>query len=126
MRVALIDDDEAARSLLARVLRVKGHEVVFQAADGTSGLLGVGACGADLIITDCQMPEMDGLTMVRSLRARGEGRPIIMMSGLTDERVVKVALAAGVTRYLTKPLNEKALEGAMADVAGMINREIAA
>jgi DNA-binding response OmpR family regulator len=105
MRVAIIDDDLALRSVLARVVRCFGFEVSLEARDGEEALHLLATFGADVIVTDCQMPKMDGICLTRTLRSKGDIRPILMLSGQTEQAVVQTALAAGVTRYLNKPLN---------------------
>jgi two-component system, OmpR family, response regulator MprA len=105
MRVAIIDDDLALRSVLVRVVRCFGFEVSVEACDGEEALQLLGAFPADVIVTDCQMPKMDGICLTRTLRSKGDIRPILMLSGQTEPAVVQAALKAGVTRYLSKPLN---------------------
>jgi len=124
MRLALIDDDEMARSLLARALRKAGHAIAFESPDGSHALTQLAAADVDAIITDCQMPHMDGLALTRALRSRGDTRPIIMLSGLAEEMIIRVALSIGVTRYLIKPFNETILLAALNDVTA--SREVAA
>ena len=113
MKIALVDDDTQARSMLARAVRNAGYQISLEAGDGHEALNSLPRCDADLIITDCQMPRMDGISLVRNLRQRGDQRPILMLSGQSDPLVVKLALSAGVTRYLTKPLNPKELLNAI-------------
>lgn len=111
MHVMLIDDDTTLRQTLARVLGAAGVHVWGQADDGQAALAmlqnpgGSHPARPNLIITDCQMPHMDGISLVRALRDRGDNTPILMVSGLRDERVIAAAFAAGVNHYATKPLN---------------------
>ena len=112
-RLALIDDDDQMRNLLARTLKKAGFEITLQATNGQQALTLLPNSPVDVIITDCQMPHMDGITLARTLRQTGDPRPIIMLSGLADEQIIRTALAAGVTHYLTNPLNEPALFSAL-------------
>ena len=70
--------------------------------------------GPDLILTDCQMPRMDGIALVRHLRARGDETPVIMLSGHHDACVADLARAAGVNFFLPKPLSTDLLRDALA------------
>jgi CheY-like chemotaxis protein len=68
----------------------------------------------DLILTDCQMPRMDGIALVRHLRARGNETPVIMLSGHHDACIADLARAAGVNYFLPKPLSTDLLQDALA------------
>jgi len=107
MRIAIVEDDAQLRTVLAVFLRGMGAEVVAQSCDGLEALelLADDDIHPDLILTDCQMPRLDGISLVRRLRARGDQTPIIMISGQGDPTVRQLALAAGVNRYLDKPLS---------------------
>jgi len=105
MRVVLVEDDVALRHTLGAFFRSCGVEVLAQSADGLEALNLLSALQPDLILTDCQMPRMDGITLVRQLRARGDCTPVIMMSGQTDPVIRAMAIEAGVSEYLSKPLS---------------------
>ena len=109
MRVVVVEDDSQLRSVLAVFFRSIGAQVLTLAADGQEALEALETLQPDLIVTDCQMPRLDGIGMTRRLRGRGDRTPIIMMSGQTDPTVRNLALSAGVNQYLTKPLNAGAL-----------------
>jgi len=79
-RILVIDDDNAVRLLLRAVLERRGHSVV-EAANGTEGLWCYRAAPTDLVITDIQMPVMDGLQMIKELRGDFPTAKIIAMSG---------------------------------------------
>ena len=79
-RILVVDDDKAVRLLLRAVLERRGHSVV-EAADGDEGLRCYRAAPTDLVITDIQMPVMDGLQMIKKLRADFPTAKIIAMSG---------------------------------------------
>jgi len=113
MRVVLVEDDAPLRQALQSFFRSTGVQVLAQPADGQEALDILGTVHPDLIITDCQMPRMDGISLVRHLRARGDQTPVIMMSGQHDPRVRELALQAGVASYLDKPLSMPALNHAI-------------
>jgi CheY-like chemotaxis protein len=105
MRIVVVEDDIALRQALGSFFKSIGVEVVAESGDGQEALDVLGSVHPDLILTDCQMPRMDGISLVRHLRARGDETPVIMMSGQTDPHVRDMALRAGVSEYLTKPLS---------------------
>src|SRR5258708_17033407 len=109
MHVLVIDDDARLRQVLARLLRTSGFDVVDEASDGEEALLALNKIHPDLILTDCQMPRLDGIAFVRQLRARGDQTPVIMLSGHGDPHQVVVAVKAGVNNYLPKPINPDVL-----------------
>lgn len=104
-RILLVDDDTQLRGTLATYLQRCGFDAPDQAGDGLEALSAVSTHSTDIVITDCQMPTMDGISFVRSLRSRGHRMPVIMLSGQGDPRVVQAALSAGVSHYVQKPLN---------------------
>ena len=71
-----------------------------------------------MVITDCQMPGMDGIRLTRALRGGGVDVPILMLSGATDRAVINAALRAGVTRFLVKPIEIADLLDALQQTVG--------
>jgi CheY-like chemotaxis protein len=120
VRVVVVEDDRLLRAVLATYCRSIGMQVVAEIPDGQAALELLSDesrdCSdqPDLILTDCQMPRMDGIALVRHLRARGDETPVIMLSGQQDARVADIALAAGVNCFLPKPLSTESLQDALA------------
>lgn len=117
MQVILIDDDVRTRRMLARLIRTSGIHVIGEAADGQEALDLLERLHPDLIITDGQMPHLDGLGFTRALRDRGDRTPVIMLSGQTDPVAAKRARQAGVDQYLAKPCNPTALFASIHELA---------
>jgi DNA-binding response OmpR family regulator len=105
MHVLLVDDDAGLRQVLGRLLHSSGFDTVAEAADGEEALTLLLTVHPDLIVTDWQMPRLDGIAFVRKLRARGDQTPVIMLSGHGDPHVIVTAIKAGVNNYLHKPIN---------------------
>jgi CheY-like chemotaxis protein len=106
-RILVIDDDSAVRDAMAFLLRVHGYDVVA-AEDGAKGIAAFEAAPVDLVIIDRFMPNMDGTTAIRAIRAKQPKLPIIAISGATvDESSAPDHLPAGpdfgVLRSLPKP-----------------------
>ncbi len=104
LRVLIVDDDALALSALEHHLASAGYEVI-KAADGAAAMLALEADGPPLVITDWQMPEMDGLELCRRIRAH-EAIPfayVIVVSAHTDDHRVVEAFDAGADGYLCKP-----------------------
>jgi DNA-binding response OmpR family regulator len=105
----LVDDDAAMRQVLARFLASAGFRAVDEVSDGQEALAWLEVGHVDLIITDCNMPRMDGITFVSALRARGDLTPVIMLSGQDDPQMVVRAIRAGVNNYVPKPIHPENL-----------------
>ena len=110
MRALIVDDSRFVRDYLRRLLEEKGIECE-EAADGRQGLnqLHDGA-PFDLALVDWNMPVMDGLDMLKSLRAEGYGDVKVMMvtTEAEDDFIVR-SLDAGADEYLMKPFDNEAL-----------------
>jgi CheY-like chemotaxis protein len=113
VRVIIVEDDTSFRIALGLTLRRMGADVLAEVPDGQAALEWLARQHPDLILTDCQMPRLDGIALVRRLRARGDQTPVIMISGQTESRVIDVALKAGVNQYLAKPLSTPMLQAAI-------------
>ena len=101
-----VDDSASIRAAIKIALSSEGYSVT-EAANGSEGLDKATAGGFDLVVTDLNMPVMDGLTMIRQLRQRpaGAGVPIIFLTTESDADVKAQAKAAGATGWLTKPFD---------------------
>ena len=101
VRVLVVDDEHSLTELLKMALRYEGWDV-RTAADGVSALDTFHDWHPDLVITDLQMPEMDGIEFCRAIRRESE-LPIIVLSVRGEERTKVEALDAGADDYVTKP-----------------------
>jgi DNA-binding response OmpR family regulator len=106
-RVLIVDDDHGLRTVLAAALGDEGF-TVHQAGDGLAGLRQFEADGADLIILDILMPEMDGLEVCRRVR-RKSAVPIVLLSSRGDEVDRVTGLETGADDYVTKPFSTREL-----------------
>jgi len=97
------EDDEDIRTIVTRSLRRAGHSVIA-VADGVQGLAAVRAHHPDAVITDVDMPHMNGLQLCREIRRdpRLKHIPVVVVSGSIDSQDAQ-ALEAGVTMILPKP-----------------------
>jgi CheY-like chemotaxis protein len=106
MKILVVDDDKTTRKLLGLYLKAKGYEIVT-AENGLDALEKLGTENINLIVSDMNMPYMDGIELTRNIRADEnlKALPIIMVTTEADEDEKKKAHDAGVDDYLVKPAN---------------------
>jgi DNA-binding response OmpR family regulator len=112
-RILVADDDEGLLEVLAVALADAGHEIV-RASDGKVALERLGAGGIDLLVTDVNMPQLDGFTLVRALRSRGDTLPILVLTARDDEIDEALGLELGADDYVTKPFSNRVLTSRIA------------
>lgn len=105
-----VDDSPSIRMAISIALEAAGYRVT-EAGNGAEGVAKASAAAYDLIITDLNMPVMDGLTMIEELRKLPDqaGVPIIFLTTESDAALKERAKAAGATGWLTKPFDTEQL-----------------
>ena len=103
----IVDDSSVMRKIVERALRQAGVPLgpVFEAASGSEGLEVLRRERVQLILSDINMPVMDGLEFLRSLREQklAEGVPVVMITTESSEEHVKQAILSGAQGYIRKP-----------------------
>lgn len=104
-------DDSASLRMAIRIALTGAGYAVTEAADGAEGLAKATATRFDLIVTDLNMPNMNGLEMIRALREQPAqaGVPIIFLTTESDDAMKAQAKAAGATGWLVKPFQPEQL-----------------
>lgn len=115
-RVLIADDEESMRALVARAIAMDGHETVT-AADGAEALekLTKEAGAFDLLLTDIQMPVMDGVALALAAARDFPRLTILLMTGFADQRERASGLDAIVHDVITKPFAVADIRTAVAD-----------
>jgi len=107
VRTLIVDDSTVMRKIVERALRQAGLDslVVHEAGSGTEGLEMLKAKQVDLILSDINMPLMDGLEFLRQIRAQNlaPGVPVVMITTESSEEHVKQAIQSGAQGYIRKP-----------------------
>lgn len=113
-------DDSASIRLTTRVALSNAGYTVTEAVDGLDGLAKLKGSQFDLVVTDLNMPNMDGLTMIRELRKLPAhmGVPVIFLTTESDADIKQEAKAAGATGWLTKPFDPESLVKIVRKVLG--------
>src|SRR5580692_2801415 len=104
MRVLVVDDDASLRFTLEAVLSDAGL-VVETCESGALALAAFEARGADVVLTDLAMPEMDGMQVLERMRASDPSVPLLMLTAHGSERVAVAAMKAGAFDYIPKPFD---------------------
>jgi two-component system, NtrC family, response regulator HydG len=112
-RVLIVDDEPGIRAALHDLLVAEDYAVEL-AADGRAALERLEEVPCDVVLTDLDMPVMDGFELLRALRERAPGLPVLVLTSATELRSAVDAMRAGASDYLTKPLELDALELAVA------------
>lgn len=120
-RILIVDDDEAIRDVVRFALQRAGF-TTDEAADGASALIRFERMGADLIVLDVMMPELDGTELCRRIR-RTSSVPILFLSSRDEEIDRVVGLEIGGDDYLAKPFSPREL---IARVKAILRRGVAA
>ncbi|MDQ0845550.1 response regulator [Streptomyces sp. V1I6] len=104
--VLVVDDDvRVARINAAYVAKVPGFRVVAEAHSATEALARIAEAPVDLILLDHYLPDENGLSVVRELRALGHQTDVIMVTAARDVATVQAAMRHGALQYLVKPFN---------------------
>ena len=117
--VLTVDDSASIRQMVSFTLKSAGYEVV-EAVDGMDGLEKAKAKPISLVITDQNMPRMDGMTLVKNLRALPSFRtvPILMLTTESSDAMKSQGRAAGATGWLVKPFDPQKLIEVVKKVIG--------
>ena len=95
-RVLLADDHPFLLAGVESVLRGSGYRVIAKLPDGEAALAALGTARPDLLILDVKMPKRDGIDVLLTLRARGDNRPVILLTASLDDHRLLEAVKAGV------------------------------
>ena len=117
--ILCVDDSASIRQMLSFTLKTAGYEVL-DAADGSEGLEKAKHNAVDLVITDQNMPKMDGLTLIKELRAMPQyaKTPILMLTTESSTEMKVQGREAKATGWLVKPFDPKKLIEVVKKVVG--------
>ena len=104
--ILAVDDSTSIRQMVAFTLKSAGYTVI-EAVDGQDGLDKINAQTIDLVLTDQNMPRMDGLTLIKNLRSQSQfaATPILMLTTESSEEMKAQGKAVGATGWIVKPFD---------------------
>jgi len=119
-KILIVDDAASMRGLVAMTLKKNGYEVV-EASDGKDALTKLSSVGkVDLIITDLNMPNMDGIELIKTLKADAKYRfiPVIMLTTESQEAKKEEGRKAGAKAWIVKPFKPDVLVNVVKKIIG--------
>ena len=122
LKVLIVDDQNSVRQMTRITLEELGIKTIHEAEDGKAAFATATVQPIDLIISDFNMPEMDGLGLLRAVRGHAALRklPFILLTGRGDRELVVKAAQAGVNNYLVKPFTTPILREKIEQVLGKL------
>ena len=125
MKVLIADDDNGTRLLLRRVLEQDMKCEVVEVTNGRDALTKLDEADVDFAVLDLQMPIMNGVDALRAIRASSAhgSLPVIVLTAETTEAVVRLVVSLGITDYLAKPLDRRAVRERVERVAARVSAD---
>jgi two-component system chemotaxis response regulator CheY len=122
LKVLIVDDTTTSRMLVRDGLQEIGIKNISFASDGEQGLKHLMSTPTHLVISDFNMPKLDGLGLLRAMRqhAPTQKMPFIMLTGKGDKELIQKGVQFGMNNYLTKPFTVPALQSALEAVVGRL------
>ena len=110
--IITVDDSSTMRRIIKNTLQKLGFETILEAGNGLEALEVMSKNTVDMVVTDWNMPEMDGLTFVKAVRAKDEYKdlPILMITTEAAKEDILTALRSGVNNYVVKPFTPETLQ----------------
>ena len=118
-KILVVEDDTISRRIIREILSRSGYEV-FEAEDGAQGLESFKANKPDLVLTDYQMPVMNGLRVLSEIRNLQPAVPVIMLTGFGDIALIIKSIQLGAFDFLEKPINTPQLKEVVASALNSV------
>lgn len=118
-KILVVEDDKISRRIIREILSRSGYEV-FEAEDGAQGLESFKANKPDLVLTDYQMPVMNGLRVLSEIRNLQPAVPVIMLTGFGDIALIIKSIQLGAFDFLEKPINTPQLKEVVASALNSV------
>jgi len=118
MKILVVDDSATMRRIIINSLASFGYKEVVEAENGAVALKKLGLGGIELVITDWNMPEMDGYEFVVAARAQFPSLPILMVTTNAAKDDIIKAIQAGVNNYVVKPFTPDTLKEKIGSILG--------
>lgn len=114
-RILVVDDQDSMRTLLRDMLEVIGHDVAL-AEGGEQALAFLGQSAFDLVLSDLNMPGMDGTALLRAIKSTYPGLPVVIITGYGTFHTEKRVMKEGADGYISKPCTLAKIEKTLSSV----------
>jgi two-component system chemotaxis response regulator CheY len=123
INVMIVDDQQSMRGICKYILTQLGFTNIIEAKSGRDALGKLEKSPVDLIISDWNMEDIDGLTLLRVIRKhpKTQSMPFIMATGRSDKEQVKEAISSGVNNYIIKPFDASTMKKRIEAVIGVLS-----
>lgn len=116
MKILVVDDSSTMRRIIINSLKTMGQEDVIEAGDGVEGVNQMQAnSDVGLVLTDWNMPNMNGLEFLTKIRETNKDTPIVMITTEAEKSNVVTAIKAGANNYIVKPFTPDVLKEKIGD-----------
>jgi two-component system chemotaxis response regulator CheY len=116
LKVLVVDDSSTMVRIVSNTLKRIGIENIFTGADGIEGLEQFKISKPNMVLTDWNMPNMNGLELIKKIRLLDKDVPIVMITTEGGKREVITALKAGANNYIVKPFTPQVLKQKLEDI----------
>ena len=123
LKIVVVDDSDFSRSLIIRMLRDTGFNIVGEAASAASALQVIKDRKPHVVITDIVMPEISGIELTEKINQDYKDIYVIVISSLSQEHVVLEAISAGASDFIAKPINQHQLVDSLEKIKSQIKKE---
>lgn len=113
-KIAIVDDDRIMRTVLGALIRDSGYTVVSEAGDGKEAIRQYLLHQPDILFMDIEMPDVDGMTALKAIKAYGTNCQVVMISATATQSIVKEAVENGAAGFLVKPISAGKVQDAIA------------
>ena len=116
MKILVVDDSSTMRRIIGNILKSAGQENIVEAADGVEGLHQLKAhADVELVLTDWNMPNLNGLDFLTKIRETNKTLPVIMVTTEAEKANVVAAIKAGANNYIVKPFTAEIVKEKLAN-----------
>ena len=109
LKIVVVDDSDFSRSIIIKMIKAEGFDVVGEAASAASALAVIKDKKPHVVITDIVMPEVSGIELTERINQDFDDVFVIVISSLSQEHVVLEAIGAGAADFISKPINQQQL-----------------
>lgn len=123
LKVVIVDDSDFSRSIIIKMLKDAGFNVVGEANSAAAALMVIKEKKPHVVITDIVMPEVSGIELTENINQNFDNTFVIVISSLSQEHVVLEAIGAGAADFIAKPINQQQLTDSLEKIMSQVEVE---